>query len=459
MKIIVENCVFMNGGDSAIGFALKQIVEDALPEAEITFADSGLPAIARYYPEIDFTPLPSFVMEDAPLLQFLKKRLGAYRKYFVVRRVYLACAVAFTRLLRRIGLPVTGRVGQAIAPYLDADLVITTGGTYLLSKYDCTRRILEFQKDLQLGKPLIAFTQSFEPFADDYRARALARQLHRMRAILVRHETSRGHVEDLIGRSDHVVTAADCVFALWRPGPVTVAERRIRSGRDADDRLRIGVSVRQLKSFGVRDRELGISLYRQSILAAVTALVRDHGAEVTFLSTCQGIDEYWTDDSAVAAEFAAGLPADVAASVQVDRDFHTPLDLIERLKAFDGVIPCRLHMAILSVCANTPALPVSYEPKFQETFAELGLPDLVTDVAEIEPEAFAQAVRAWAADLDGVNAAIARGAPAMKASAQSAGTVVAQAYAAWQRDRRAEGPPAAKSARRPAPRRQTDTGD
>lgn len=315
MKIIVENCVFMNGGDSAIGFALKKIVEDTFPEADLVFADSGMPWIAPYYPDIAFTPLPSFVMDDAPVVRAAKRVFGPYRKYFVARRLYMAAAVAVTQALRALHLPLPSALMRAIEPYLDADLIVTTGGTYLLSKYDFTRRILEFDKDLQLGKPVIAFTQSFEAFADDHRARALARHLHEMLLILVRHDTSRTHVEALIGRSDHVVTAADCVFALWQPGPTTVTDRRVRAGRSTDAKLRIAVSVRKLKAYGARDAETGADLYQWSICAAVTALVRDRGAEVTFLSTCQGIPEYWTDDSAIAAEFAAALPDDRSKSV------------------------------------------------------------------------------------------------------------------------------------------------
>ena len=57
---------------------------------------------------------------------------------------------------------------RAIAPYLDADLVLAAGGTYLVSKYDYTHRILEFRKNVQLGKPMALFTHSLEPFADDF---------------------------------------------------------------------------------------------------------------------------------------------------------------------------------------------------------------------------------------------------------------------------------------------------
>ncbi|MEL7213957.1 MAG: polysaccharide pyruvyl transferase family protein [Pseudomonadota bacterium] len=429
MRIIVENCVFMNGGDSAINVALNKILLEAFPGARISFADSGLPAIARYYPEIDFIPLPSFVMDEAYLIRRARKRFGNYRKFYYTRRAYMSLSVLATRAIAALRLPLPTATMRAIRPYLDADLVVTTGGTYLLSKYDITRRLLEFHKDRLLGKPLVAFTQSFEPFTDDYRSRALAPILNQMALILVRHETSRSHVHALTGRSDHVTAVADSVFALWEPGPTDLQARRARSGRAKDDRLRIAIAVRKLKAYGDRNPEEGAEIFKQSIRASVISLVRDKGAEVTFLSTCQGIPEYWTDDSKIALDFAADLPADVAPLVHVDRAFHTPADLIKRLQGFDSVIACRLHMAILSICANTPVLPVSYEPKFEETFADLGRPDLVTKIGEIEPEPFTARALDWVDNLDRVAADLNAAAPRLKASALSAGPSLEQALA------------------------------
>lgn len=427
MRIIVENCVFMNGGDSAINIALRQILEETFPGAELLFADSGHPAINRYYPGFQFIPLPSFVIDDAPPVRLSRRLFGNYRKHFEVRSAYLHAQVTAARLLRRAGLPLFTPAMRAIASYLEADLVVATGGTYLLSKYDYGHRILELRKDAWLGLPVVAFTQSFEPFADDFRARALAPLLDRMAIILVRHETSRAHVRALAERDDHVVPVADSVFALWTPGPVSMAERRARAGRALGAPLRIAVAVRKLKAYGSREYEEGEATFRASICAAVTALVRERGAEVTFVSTCQGIPEYWTDDSAVAAKFTDHLPEDVRTRVVVDRGFHAPSDLIEMLCGFDGVVACRLHMAILAICANAPVLPVSYEPKFEETFAELGMPGLVTAIGEIEPGPFAARALGWADELDAVAATFARAAPRLQASARSAGPLMRQA--------------------------------
>lgn len=415
--------MFMNGGDAAIQYAAEKILRAALPDARLVYCDSGFPAVNRHYPDFDIQPLQSAVMaRDLPLR--LVYRFAKGRHYFRARRIYLAGLTRLAKLIHRLGLPQPLASMRALSPYLEADLVISAGGTYLVSKYDITGRILEFQKDAALGLPLILFTQSLEPFADDIRSRVLAPYLRASPLILVRHAESRDHVRALTGRDANVEVVADSVFALWDPGPVTLAERRLRAGRPADDALRLAVSVRSLTAFGTRTTEEGTRLYHAAISAAVTWAVREKGAKITFLSTCQGIPEYWLDDSETAVAIANGLPEDVRAHVEVNRDFHAPDDLMKTIEGFDGVIASRLHMAILSMCANTPVLPVSYEPKFEETFDDLGQSDLVTKVGEIEPAAFVAKCEDWLDRLDGLNAQADGQMQMMQRSAMSAGDKV-----------------------------------
>ena len=443
MRIIIENCVSMNGGDAAINIATKKLLLDAFDHAEISFADSGFPAICQYYPDMKFIPLPSFVADGSPLMRLSGWLFGhRYRRHLANRSLYLRPMAMLTRYLAAFGLPMLTPAMRAIRPWLGADLIVAQGGTYLVSKYDYGPRILEFRIDGWLGLPVVAFTQSFEAFADDFRSRALAPLLRRMPLILVRHETSRAHVRALTGRDDNVEVVADAVFALWEPGPTTRAERRAAAGRAPAAPLRIAVAVRALRDFGNRDLEQGRAAYRAAIVAAVTALVRERGAEVTFVSTCQGIPEYWTDDSATAAAFAEDLEPDVRAQVTVDRGFHDPRALIAMLRGFDGTIACRLHMAILSICGGAPVLPVSYEPKFEETFADLGAEDLVVRVGEIEPEAFRARALNWSDALDAEAARLARSAPRLCASARSAGPLVRRAYETTRR--RPRGPALAR---------------
>jgi colanic acid/amylovoran biosynthesis protein len=123
--------------------------------------------------------------------------------------------------------------------------------------------------------------------------------------------------------------------------------------------------------------------YLRAMAETVRWLIERGDVDVTFLSTCQGVTEYWTDDSSVAESVVAQLPDSVRHKVHIDREFHDPEALIGRLTAFDLVVATRMHVAILALGAGTPVLPIAYEFKTVELFKRLGLGDLVHDIETV----------------------------------------------------------------------------
>ena len=204
--------------------------------------------------------------------------------------------------------------------------------------------------------------------------------------VLLRDELSREHLRRIAADTDRVHVVPDVVFALAEPEALAAAER-------SDDKHRAGrvaVSVRQWKHFRSVTAEEGMRRYEDAVAEAVTRLVRERGALVTFLSTCQGIAAYHFDDSAVAARIADRLPDDVRERVEVDREFHDPRALLELLKGFAFTIATRMHMGIISLCAGTPVLPIAYEFKTRELFGGLGMGAWVRDIEEVEPYELAE---------------------------------------------------------------------
>ena len=167
----------------------------------------------------------------------------------------------------------------------------------------------------------------------------------------------------------HVHIAPDAAFALRRgdvpadrPGPA------------------VAISVRDWPYFAAAD---GQERYERAIAALCRHLVEERGSEVVFLSTCQGADEYWTDDSQVAVRIADALPEATRTHVIVDRDYHRPDDLRDTFAAFDAVVATRLHAAILALDAGTPVVGIAYERKTHEVFTRLELADVITDIEHL----------------------------------------------------------------------------
>jgi colanic acid/amylovoran biosynthesis protein len=128
-----------------------------------------------------------------------------------------------------------------------------------------------------------------------------------------------------------------------------------------------------------------MACYRDSFRALVIHLVRVHGADVTFLSTCQGAPGYH-DDSQIAAVIAAALPEEVRSRVHVDSNFHTPGQLADLLRGFDFVVSTRMHLAILALGVGTPVLPIAYEFKTTELCRSLEYPEPPLRIEEFSPE-------------------------------------------------------------------------
>jgi polysaccharide pyruvyl transferase WcaK-like protein len=102
--------------------------------------------------------------------------------------------------------------------------------------------------------------------------------------------------------------------------------------------------------------------------------------EIVFISSCQGLSWY-IDDSLIAQEILSRVlsssslkreaAADIA-SVTVDSIHRTPNNLITFLSSFDVVVATRMHIAILSLIASVPVLPIIYEFKMKELMNMLG---------------------------------------------------------------------------------------
>jgi len=374
MKIVITNQVATNAGDGAILQGLVKVLREAFGNgAEIVVLDAFAEESQRHYPSLRFRQM----YRPGLLRRASRRLLGRLDPFGPLARLQQRIAVspgsAFSILL-----PPAAR--ENLAEMRSADLIVSTGGTYLVEHYELGEKFLQLALAVASGKPLVLFTQSLGPFRKAANLISVRRLLPRARLILLRDERSLRHLRDAGVSSAAMKVAADGAFALAEPPG---GERREAS---AQDRLRVALSVRHWLFPGHDSAAAADRNYRESLAALVEHLVRRHRAEVTFVSTCQGIDEYPFDDAAVARQIAGLLAPDVSDHVSVDAGFHTPDDLLESLAGFDFVVATRMHMAILALCSGTPVLPIAYEFKTRELFQALGQSEWVMDIDSLSPD-------------------------------------------------------------------------
>jgi colanic acid/amylovoran biosynthesis protein len=378
-KILITNTVALNGGDAAILESVMHLLRVAFgDDTEFIVYDSSPEVAARYYPGIHFRKLIYF--RAVP-----ESRIGPIRslgKRWNLGRIRLAmkCWNSWRSLAHCL---LTDEERKDFYHFNSADLIVSTGGTYLVVHYSLTPRIFDYQLCLALGRPLVFFTQSLGPFKNQtFTTRKKLRNIFSYaQLILLRDKRSLENLEELDLPDVKTQISSDAVFALADPAILEQA----KVSQLLNQRIKIAISVRDWRRFTTVSRQEGMQKYKEAMQALTAHLVKQRDAEIVFISTCQGIPEYQFDDSVVAREIFHNLPDEVKSHVQVDAGFHTPRALIARLREFDLAIGTRMHFCILSLLAGTPVFPIAYEFKTDELFSRLGLGEWVQDIETMEP--------------------------------------------------------------------------
>jgi len=416
VKILITNIVTLNPGDAAILYAMIDVLRDAFGhDTQFVIYDNQGEAAARYYPELDFRKLIYYARET----QGLRFKLGCWS---IKHNLPLLPQLLLNNTERR-----------DLSEYKTADLIVSSGGTYLVENYSLAPRIFDYQLALYFEKPLLFFTQSLGPFAKASNRDALTPIFDKSIGILVRDERSLRNVTNLGISETKIHVAADAAFALSDSQALASAKMPATPSRE---RLKVAISVREWKYFKSLDPEAGMKQYRDALRVATTHLVEKHNAEITYISTCQGMPEYRTDDSKLAQQISDGLPESVRQSVSVDADFHHPMELAKILKHYDLVIATRMHMAILALGAGTPVFPIAYEFKMQELFERLGLHSWVHDIETVSGDALSNALDQFLSQLPDIRGPLFSAVERERASAAASGAIVKQAYDEWRQNHR-----------------------
>jgi colanic acid/amylovoran biosynthesis protein len=365
MRVVITNSQLYNGGDAAIVYGIITVLKENFGSScEIIVFDPDADGARKYYPNLNVKQMvwPTFLRYPKSF-RWTLTRLGFHGHRLRYRY--------FRSLL-------TPPEREAFSAFSSANLVISTGGTYLVENYDLRGRLFELYLAIFAGTPAILYTQSLGPFEQAKHKRAIRRVCRAAPLVLLRDAKSVRNLLDIGVARERLCIAADAAFGLADPVTLVAASNIPTTIR------RVAISVRYWGYFKTKSNEDGMNTYLCAIGRAVDWLVTCLRAEVVFLSTCQGVKEYWAKDSNVAQEIVEMLPPRVRRSVEINDKFHSPDQLVRILKDFDLVIATRMHMAILALVSGVPVLPIAYEFKTEELFAsELEMGDWVLSIESL----------------------------------------------------------------------------
>lgn len=396
MKALILNTMVANGGDAAILIStLRMLRSEYGDDVDVSVCCEHSQAVAKLYPEIRFRKRLNEVWAHARAIRGLGRLLARVLKL----RFELASSV-YLRFSRTIGgLFLTKAERELIDEYASANLLVVSGGTYLVERYGLDTMMADFRLMLRSGTPLVLFTQTIGPITSPGYRRTLRRVFSRAKLILARDQATVEVVGNICPYCQNVHICSDTVFAL-----ADVQRIREKAACPLSAGLRVAISVRDWPFFTSVESRRGMQRYRQAIADVCDWLVQRFNAEITFVSTCQGIEEYWADDSKTAEQIIQRLAPKTCEQVFLDNRFHRPSDLLEALRSFDLAISTRMHVGILSLCAGCAVVPITYETKTDSLFAQLEMQNLPVDIETITSSGLMEKVQHAIANLSTIRA-------------------------------------------------------
>lgn len=380
MKIVISNTVTLNGGDFAILESMIAVLKKTYGNnTEFIVYDSHPEVAALYYPHITYRK-NLYHKYGSKHLRKVPSIINKIRARFSgTNRLMLAAKLHSNGNKRSATLLLTNEQQIDFNHYASADIIISTGGTYLVENYSLAERIYDYKFTHALKKPLVFFTQSLGPFNKQSNKIGLKDAFNRANLILLRDAASLENLNKIEVDISKARVCADVVFS--DADPVLLENAKFKK---ISAPLRVGISVRYWKFFKGRSRQEGEQKYFKSVAAICEYITLKLGGEVIFISTCQAIKEYHVDDSKAAKDIYQLLADEAKQKVSVNSDFHTPNELKAILRDLDIVISTRMHGAIQSLNVGVPVLPIAYEFKTKELFKKLIPADLILDIDTLE---------------------------------------------------------------------------
>jgi colanic acid/amylovoran biosynthesis protein len=273
----------------------------------------------------------------------------------------------------------------------ECDAYFLCGGGYL---YSSTAPVLSRQLwthagnamlAMGTGRPVMQFPQSWGPVekpADRWICHRLA---ERLPIICSRGQASTRLLQNW-GYGAKTIEVPDIVISLGSLRPDLV-----RSWQGGDGTM--GIAPIDF-GFAKKRNDADLELYLKRVEAVAHGYIKAGGRGITLFPQVQvtGIDE----DLPIAAELERRLKkSGINVKLLVDCSWHQYFEEIAAVSVFLG---SRMHSCIFALISNVPTIGLSYQPKFEALFAQLGMSERCFPITDFDPSEVATHVERLVAD-------------------------------------------------------------
>ena len=406
--LITDYYCASNRGDAAILEGLRDSLGAVYPDANITVMTEH-PRAAELIHGIDV------VEQVLAGFQWTVSRKNVARAYLSLTRPL------YDRGLTPPGFGCIEERGK-IQPYLDADVVVSTGGHHLTDVYfpDKVGVLWEQHFLARLGTPVVIYAQTLGPFDHSPYRRMTRAVLNEAELIITRDKRSKEIVMDL-DVSTPVRWTADAAFSMTDRTERETPIDHLRDPLPDVQETTVSISVREWKH---TDEDTTVDDYVLAVANLADWLVGEKDVNVVFASTCTGLAGYHNDDRLIAARAVDAMEHGEHDAVRILTGEYTPRQLVETYRQMDLHVGMRMHSNILAMMAETPVVAIQYQFKTEGLMEQFDLLDYVIDVNDVTGGSLRRIVADAFDERDSLSDAIAAALPGVRQASRRSARLV-----------------------------------
>ena len=272
----------------------------------------------------------------------------------------------------------------SLEPYINADLIVCTGGSFLNDFYvpENLGRLWGIYYAKLLGKPVVLYAQSIGPLNKSVYRPLFRYVLNKVDLITLRDRKSLKILKSAGINKPPIHVTADAAFTMTTTTSKPLQLLRCENIPKVDKScLNISISIREW-SYLVKSN--GHKNYIDTIAALADWLIEEKNAKIYFLSTCTGFDEYNHDDRTVAHEIINLMKYSKKNNPVILCGEYIPQELSLIYGHMDLHIGTRMHSNILAMLAKTPVVAIQYEFKTTGLMEVFELENYVVNMNDIK---------------------------------------------------------------------------
>ena len=379
--LIVGNHTCGNRGDSAILRGLLYYINEQAPHVDCSLV-SRMPVSSEFL-------LGHKFVEDR-LYAYHQQSAGMFGQVLQRIKVNLFPLLLIAHIRGFWPFKLPQHIRKHIEFLKSFDAVVHVGGSFFVDLYGKS----QYEHALAAmvaGKPVFMLGHSVGPFSGRLYKFIARFVFSRTKQVSVREAISRSLLEELGIDANLIQDGADTAWLL----PSSTTEK-VKLDVDLKAGPYVAFTARRLSPFDVR---LGV---KQDVYERAMAELADHlvasGYKVLLCSSCTGIDGYNRDDRMVALSIQKLMSEPNRAHVIMSE--VNDLGLAKILSQCELTVGTRLHSAIISMNAGTPALALNYEHKSKGILTQANLSSCAIELRELVSGKLKQRILHYLQDSD-----------------------------------------------------------